>query len=358
MRLFEVRLIASVGLVLWLALGCEVGPDGSFTDLQPLVYPSEGRLGDGGAGATAAIVIDSNYLDMADDWEFHDLHKARVKVLVSDPSPTPAWTDVPAQVRQVFSLQTPPNSNLSKLRPGATVTLVVFDLPDQAALNSPAPPLTVVLKVLIDDVLTYEPRFIVSGVGGTPTAFIDPSIFSGNINTQLQPQPMIRLRGKRLAGYFEPGMPRIGALDFFLIYDPACITGVRAYGATEAANATTIVGPALPFFGGTKYRRIALVDPDGFDLDFLTDAGADQSLAGNGPLIDLGFDLKAGSGCTVSQANAYAVFTMRVADLDGNWIFEFLDVPEVDRADAPSPTALLRAYEVDLPAPPGGGGGC
>ena len=88
MNLLDVRLIAITGLAMSFSLGCNVGPDNSFADLQPLVFPSEGRLGTAGWGSTAAVVIDSNYLDFADDWEFHDLHKSRVKINVTDPSVT------------------------------------------------------------------------------------------------------------------------------------------------------------------------------------------------------------------------------------------------------------------------------
>jgi hypothetical protein len=358
MSLLDARLIGAVGLVLMLttSLGCNVGPDSGFTDLQPLVFPSEGRLGDGSFGSTAAVIVDSNYMEGADDWEFHDLHKARVSILVSDPAPSPGWTDAPARVRQVFSMQTPPNSAISPTRPGAAMTVVVFDLPDQAALNSPVAPLTVLLKILIDGVLTYEPRFRVTGTGATPESFFDPSIFTGNINTWLQPQPTVRLRGKRLTGSFEPGMPSIAALDLYFLYDPACIATVRAYGATEATGATALVGPETNFFGETKYRHVSLFDPSGFDLAFLTDSGADQTLAGEGPLLDLAVDLQVGSGCTVSDPDVYGIIGLRAADVDGNWIFNIPTQIEIDTADAPSATALLRAYEVDLPAPAQSGG--
>lgn len=360
-RLLEVALVLAAGF----ASACTVGPDGSFSDLQPLVFPSEGQLGASGAGSTAAIVLDSNYIDHADLLELYDLHRSRVKVIIGDP--LGVFPDTNATVRSVFSLQASTNSNRHGDRPGSWMTVVTFDLPSAAALGSPtAFPFTVLLRVAIDEVVDFEPRFIITGDAGAPNPLVDAQFASANtVNESLQPRPTLRLRPKRAPGTFAPGVPTLGGLQFSVLYLSKCMTDVDAYPGTEAANGTAHVGPVLGSAFGYSGRRVMLVDPGGFNLTFLADEPpfdtTDETLAGEGPLLDLAVKWKQTTDpdCDLANASLLVLQDLVVSDVNGNQVFSVAGTVELDSADAPSASAVFRRYPIDIPpVPPPPGGGC
>ena len=363
MTSWNARVFISIFFSGWLAVGCNLGPNGNATEYQPLLFPSEGQLGDTGVGTTVAMIVDSNYIEGSDVLEIHDLHKARVQVLVSDPVGG-GWTDALANVRSVFPIQAPSNTLAGRTRPGLTATIVLFDLPSANALNNPSVfPLTVRLKLLIDGQEDLSAEFNVLGTSGTGTALIDPllSLTLFGINSplgQLAPQPMIRLRGKRGPGMFEASQAKIGGVEFLFTWDRSCITLVRPYPATEAAEATTLVGPYSPIGGDLRSAKISLIHPAGFRPKYLTSASgtptADETLAGTGPFLDLGFTLKGNSLCSLDSPDIFSISDFRAYDISGNLLIDSASV-EVDTDEAPSSTALLRKYPVTIPPPIVGG---
>jgi len=363
MTSWNVRVSICILFAGWLAVGCNLGPGGNATGYQPLLFPLEGQLGDTSAGTTVAMIVDSNYIEGSDLLEIHDLHKARVQVLVSDPVGG-GWTDAPANVRSVFPIQAPSNTLAGQNRPGLTATIVLFDLPSASALNNPSSfPLTVLLKLLIDGQEDLSAEFNVLGASGTATNLIEPML---NLTLfglqsplgQLAPQPMIRLRGKRGAGKFEASQPKLGAIEFLFTWDRTCINIVRPYPATEAADATALIGPSSPVDGIFRSAKIALIHPAGFRPKYLASASgtltADETLAGTGPFLDLGFGLKGNSLCSLDSPNIFSISDFRVYDISGNVVIESASV-EVDTAGAPSNSALLRKYPVTIPPPISGG---
>ena len=362
----SLRLMLLLGLV-WIPVACGTGPDSAFTDTQPLVFPFEGQLGQAAPGSTVAMVVDSNYIETCcvsfDSSEQHGLHIDRVQVLVSDPGGS-GWTDSPADVRYVIPLQAPSNTIAGKNRPGATTTVVVFDMPQASDLNSPTQfPFTVELKLMVDGQQLYEPRFIVTGDQGQRNPLIDAtSIAENQLARELAPRPMIRLRGKRGLGKFESTQPPIASMEFVFLWNRTCINQVDAFPATEAINGTAIVGPKAAISNSDfDFARVALVDPKGFSLNYQSEVAgtgnADESLAGTGPFLDLAFDLVPGSTCDLGDVSNFAVYGLKASDPGGT---PFVDVPTaiLDTPADPSANATLRMYPVTVPAPVGGGGGC
>ena len=364
MTSWSARVFISIFFSGWLAVGCNLGPNGNATEYQPLLFPSEGQLGDTSVGTTVAMIVDSNYIEGSDVLEIHDLHRDRAQVLVSEPVGG-AWTDAPANLRRVFPIQAPSNTVAGQIRPGLTATIVLFDLPSANALNNPSTfPLTVLLKVLIDGQEDLSAEFNVLGASGTRTALIDPlldiAVF-GQLNSplgQLAPQPMIRLRGKRGPGMFEASQRRIGGIEFLFTWDRTCITVVRPYPATEAAEATALVGPYSPVVGNLRSAKVTLLHPAGFRPQYLASASgtptADETLAGTGPFLDLGFTLQGNSSCSLDSPNIFSISDFRAYDISGNLLIDSASV-ELDTEEAPSSSALLRKYPVTIPPPIVGG---
>ena len=363
MTSWNARVFISIFFSAWLAVGCNLGPNGNATEYQPLLFPSEGQLGDTDVGTTVAMIVDSNYIEGSDVLEIHDLHKDRVRVVVSAPVGG-GWTDALANVRSVFPIQAPSNTLAGRTRPGLTATIVLFDLPSANALNNPSVfPLTVLLKLLIDGQEDLSAEFNVLGTSGTRTALIHPvldlTIFGLNSPLgQLAPQPMIRLRGKRGPGMFEASQPKLGGVEFLFTWDRTCITLVRPYPATEAAEATALVGPSSTIAGDLRSAKISLIHPAGFRPKYLTSASgtptADETLAGTGPFLDLGFTLKGNSLCSLDSPDIFSISDFRAYDISGNLLIDSASV-ELDTEEAPSSSALLRKYPVTIPPPIVGG---
>jgi hypothetical protein len=356
--------------LLW-ALSCTVGPDSSFTDLQPLVFPAEGQLGPGeNEGSTIAIVIDSNRIDGFDIGEKYDLDLNKVQVGLRKGTVTGC-----VGKRGVFSLQAPPSSYLHKTRPGAYFTFLIVDLPGSdgssgCGFDPGLPyPYTATLEVWIDGALAFAPRVRITGENGAPSELLDPDLdpewqdagpYAGIWMLDAQTQPLLRFRPKRAAGTFQPGQPAIGAMKFRYVTNDGCLTALRAYPASDAANATILVSPPYewpPEGGNLDAYDVVLIDPKGIDLEYLQDLPGldttDETLAGEGPILDLAPDFDPGlnwedpevwAACFQQGGHPdYNIEDLQVYDLDGNELFEVGSV-QVDTTEVPSQSAHLRVY--------------
>lgn len=359
----------AIALIAALTFGCNRGPDGGGSDTDPLVFPWEGRLGTPttenpeGWGSTAAVLIDSPYLPILDAWEFLDLHKERVTIKIADAEPGPGhyWDPpVEAHLRSVFNLGPARTSKRAESWPGFWFTTALFDLPSEAALGSPSEyPFTVFVQVFVDGVLVYEPRFEITGASGVPNPLADESIYGqGGFQESLEPQRMIRLRGKRFnpeknsedeKKWFYPGQDPIGAVEFDLEYITVCVSAIRPYPSTEAANATAIVGPPTPSGDHRETVHVVMVDPKGIELQFLDESHPfAQFLAGQGPMIDLAVDDVPVYHCNIGSPAAFKISNLLVTNLDGQEIVRVDGVVKVDTDSAPNSDASLRLYAVQV----------
>jgi hypothetical protein len=354
------RLGTATALVwtMW-ALSCSVGPDGSFLDLQPLVFPSQGALGptEEEPGSTIAVVIDSNYIEPGDIGEDHAIDGNRIwAVLRKGTTTADVWG------RAVLSLQAPPNSRVHYERPGASFTVLLFDLPPSTGEYGFDPglpyPYTATLDVYVDETLVHQPRIVITGEDGASNEIIDSQFLSPEgLYYDLAPRPTLRLRPKRAPGTFAPGQPSIGAIQFtFAAIEENCALDVRVHPAGEAANATTIVGPEYDAAegGGQDRYDVVLADPKGIALSYLSDLPGfdttDETLASQGPIVDISFDFGSGEledPCEgFSDPGTFSIRDLRVYDVDGNLMFVDVGNVVVDTTAAPDPAAVLRMYSL------------
>ena len=383
------RCLGAIGMVASLASGCTVGPDSSFTDYQPLVFPDGGFLGGSGWGSTAAVVLDSNYFDLgygggcgsppqpppeaaSENYELYDLHAGRINIFLAFPwvpppgggcgggtgMPDNAFSDAPVNIRSVFSIGATRNSQLAQQAPGAELTVVVFDLPPRSVVNAPAGfsyPFTALLRVEIDGLPYFEPRITIWGDNGSPNAVVDALILSlkGISPDALEPRPTLRLRGKRGAGKFLASQGVLSAVEFDFLYDTSCIAAVRGFPATEAANGTVVVGPAAPAGGGFDTAHVMMLVPEGFSLTFQNDEGdgnlIDETLAGHGPFLDLALDYAPGASCSLLDTSVFGIQNLSVVDLNGSSVLSRSGSVPMDSVAEPLSEAVLRFYPVDVP---------
>ncbi len=359
-------LLALVSAII--AVGCNQGPNGQ-TEPAQLLFPWEGQLGDTSTGTTVAIVLDSEYIPFFDSHEFHNLHTDRVRIWLSNVAPD-VWDSVEIIPRSVFSLAVPPSSKRHLTQPGASVTIALFDLPNASAVPlAPQTPFVANVEVWIDQVAvaTPTPEFLITGVSGTSNPIVADSIAAlypefDEFLPSLEPQRMIRLRGKRgLSGddLFYIGQNAIAGIEFDFIYPSDCLNNLRAYARTEASNATVFVGaPVVDAMAGLETVKVILTDPKGFDLGFLLDFptynNADTTLAGTGPLLDLAFDDEMGSTCLDPGVfpdefpSEFAIENLFVTDVNGMPIIGPLTTVKIDSGAATDSLALFRIYPVDV----------
>lgn len=352
---------SAIGLLLALAIAggpwlLSCSPNRKILSLEPyqlLVFPGEAAL-----GATAFAVISSNYVPGADAVEAYDLDRSRVGIGIKDA----AGVEWPATVRSVFPVQASATSRLAQTRPGAWVTLVLFDLPTNSGIDLGTNPnflASVIVHIdtvaIPDDVMTGSIH--ITGSGGQPTTMLWPSLS----DLELAPHVM-RFRAVRdtdgagpLGGFpDEPGGTQIAGLEGELVYFYACFANLEVYTGSEASNAGIYLGPEsdTPGFGGWfKSRHFVLTDPAGFTL--VPPPGGDDDALGEGPLIEVTFDRPNQSlfACT--------------SDLEMMWLWNVYAVrPDADAdhrtiADqrgtgALSTTSnLFRVYPIPIPIPQG-----
>lgn len=325
-------------------LACSPDRNTLPTDFQLMVFPGEADL-----GGSAAAIISSNYIPEADSVELYDLHRDRVEVEITDAGETPAQWD--ATVRAVFPLAASRTSQLASTRPGAWVTVVLFDLPDSESgfeLPDPFEPFIADVTILIDGVpidAAVDPRAVGSlritgeggaGIGGQPTAVLWPPI------TDLETQSLVaRFRPVRDDGS-GTGFPEgsvIAGLEADLSFIGLCLEPdqIRPSAATEAHGATIHVGPGVLVDTFMWRARLLMTYPAGFTLS--APAGGGPTALGEGPLIDIAFERPPPgtltcSGIPAGLDNVYAV------DPDGNTV--------VDERGAPGTSELFEIYEIAL----------
>jgi len=400
----NIRAALAVALIALLGAACTDGTPGEGTgSFYALVFPSEGRTGvkatqeSTGNGTTVAIVIDSNYIDLADSSEWYTLHRDRVNVYLENPDTyaIPSWTDpVALNVRSVLTLQVPSTSNLhganTGSRKGAWITTVVVDLPPGEALvgaGNPDPnyPFNATLRVDIDNNQGYyESNIEIVGTGGKPNEIVDRhlmldaknrgAISDANVEPlfYLDSQPLIRLRlkSKLLPTYSQNNKyTNIGGIEFDFVYVKStldannatrnCIKNgsapIRAYGSTEAVDATASVGPVQSYdVDGGRTRKVVhimMMDPKGIDL--YSESGADDDIAGQGPLIDLGLDwVYLNRDVCPLDSTFFEIRNLRVVSVAGELINEVEGAVDIDGAEDIHPDADLRFYSLDPPPGP------
>jgi hypothetical protein len=210
-----------------------------------------------------------------------------------------------------------------------------------------------------------QPRFIVTGKTGKPNPLADVSFGSeATVNAALEVRPTLRLRAKRGTELFQPGQPAYGGMEFTIAYLKTCINSVEAFPATEAADATAVVGPVLGNAFGYDVVKAVVIDPKGFSLTYLSDTppneATDETLAGEGPLVDIVVNWKAttNTACRLTNPALIQLGALSVSDVDGNEVFAVPGTLPVDTTAAPVANAVFRTYAVDLPPPPPGPSGC
>lgn len=319
------------------SVGCT--PDGAG-GLEALVFPREARL-----GSTAAIAVDSNYIQLIDNQEYYDLRKGRLRILLEDDF----GVRVEANLRQVFDLGSPAWSRfaagnpaaLVAPRPGAWMTVALFDLPT-SGLSFTGPPEVASVIVEIDGVedTSRRGRIEITGSGGVPTEI---AMLTSPGEADLESQPLLRLRAIR-ANAGSPGFQDswvIGGIEFDVQW-LVCMKAPKVHPDSDATGATALTGsvsPGEPWFNKT---RVVLIDPEGFKLSRPNNAfgGSSPTAAGQGPFVTMVFDRTGGPvGCSEVSEPLFRVEHLYVTDLDG--------VALIDRRGLGDSTDLVDMIVVD-----------
>lgn len=333
------------------ALACTWGheqetPGSPYREARPVVFPGEAYL-----GATVLIAIDSNYIPVVDNWERHDLHRDRVRVVLDDDSGDGA----PAHVRSVFDVNSGRSSTIAEDgRLGDWLTVAMVDLPTQAEADlGTSFPQFRELIVEIDGEQVTEFRGLVKVLGfenpgnltGIPTVFdgfpvLDP------IEETLEPQTVLRLRAVAQTPSNE-GFDTawtIGGLELAIRYEGSCLIAPgdegfgehppRAYSNSEAVAAFAAFGPALSqeqkddlgldgnprAFADPIVQRLMVADPSG--IAFASGINPDPTVLGQGPFLDLAFDRTGDPTCTQGLADYVEILNLAVYDPDGDTLLD------------------------------------
>jgi hypothetical protein len=265
---------------------------------EPVLWPNRARLGD-----TLALAVDSNYVPVFEElYERYNLSKDNVSIQVSVGS-TVVASVVPRAVFDGFST---PTGLAGPAKPGAYISVVVFDLPTSMALTLPA---TTTVDLLIDGVKpvpAVATTLDITGTGGSPISFQESSR-----PEDLQPRPMLRLRGvsdPTGQNGFNPAWV-IAGMEFTLEFPTTAVTSPDPFPATEAYRSGVVVGPqTVP-----GQVQIVLSNPAGFSLpEVPLSTGAKR--AGEGPILDIVFTKLPGQAF---QPNQFRIKGLRVTDRDG-----------------------------------------
>lgn len=320
-------------VVLALAAGLACTPTETPGVFEPLVFPSEARL-----GGTAAVVIDSNYIALADDYERYDLENDRVHIILEDA--TGARAD--ASLRQVFDLEPAAWSRYAQTRPGAWATVALFDLPQTGLATGPA---TVIVEIEGVEDATRQGRIEIVGSGGAPTEIVFPSA-AEDAETLLESEPILRLRAIR-ADAGNPGFQdawTIAGIELDVEYY-GCLRNARAFPDSDAARATAVLGPPQPGAPLHERRHVVLVDPKGFRLARPNDyfGLASPTSAGQGPFLTMAFDRGTAITCSGELGPGYfKIENLYVTDVDGQSL--------IDRRGQGDSTDLVDVVVVDTEA--------
>jgi hypothetical protein len=281
-----------LALPVWLAiLSCSPDLRGGLADYHLLVFPGEAEL-----GGSAAAVIGSNYTPGADEIEDYELGFSRVGIRIRDAADV-EWD---ATVRSVFPLAAPATSRLAETRPGAWITVVLFDLPDLAEAPTfdvgTEPPFLADVIVEIDEEPQLAEEAIGSiritglggaGVGGQPTTVLWPGVGELELDSRLVRFRPVLDTGAGVGFPQEPGGTMIAGLQADLAYLKPCFEDAEVYTGTEASDAGIHLGPEVEI-GYYAYRRLVITHPRGFTL--MPPVGGAPDALGEGPLIEAAFD--------------------------------------------------------------------
>jgi hypothetical protein len=303
----------SILILAWLAAlggactyGHQEAESGAF---QPLVFPGEARL-----GASAFMVIDSNYFQIGDQLEHYDLHRDRVKIVVQGNLGT-----AEATVRSVFALESGRATDDAEARRNAWVMVAFFDLPDESdGIFTPPYPVHAPLHLLIDDVEqpALEGVIWVVGEGGQPTS-MDAQPLLPLLEDALEPGTTVRLRARGDgADGFQDGW-NIGGVSLEIEYNPSCLANPRAFVGSDAVKAGVTTG--TPFASldnpGRSAVKIVLSQPAGLQLPI--GSVVDATRLGNGPILDIAFDRVLPSSCIQPLSSYFWIHSLKVRDVDG-----------------------------------------
>ena len=340
----------------------------------PTVFPNEGRPGgdmtsdpeEPPPGTTVAMMIDSNYLPLADKDEWHDIHPGRIEVWFRDDgNSTPPITETKATVRSVFDLEPDNWSIINLVQPGIWGTVVLFDLPSHIELLGPGIdegiyPFDVTVFVKVDgmevqaSVAMRETPFTLTSWDGAPQELMWADYWGGQ-ETWLQGMPlsMVRLRGKRIA--FEAGQ-LIGSMEFDFSSSTCDVEVLGARLRSEADWTSNLALVAARGVNAGDPQRVTLISPTGFALTHLTVPVGyfDNTLAGQGPFLDLAIAENDSCDADATDPPWFTIEHLTVTDLDGVAIdpdqtqaLDDLTPVGVDYPDAADPDAIFRAYLID-----------
>jgi hypothetical protein len=313
------------------ATGCALSEDELY--FEPLVFPAEARL-----GSTAAVLLDSNYIPLADAWEFYDLKRGRIQIWLEDDFGTRRQ----ANLRQVFDLGAAPWSHYAQTAKGAWTTVALFDLPTGGLSFSGSPQIAdVIIKIDgVENVLFRQGHIEITGSGGTPIAIEFPTTSGPQ---QLESESLLRLRAVRAAGG-NPGFDDswlIGGIEFDLEFFSCLSWNVRTFPDSNAVGATTLLGPidwGSPWYFKT---HVVLVDPKGFQLMRPPNniGLGSETAAGEGPFLTIAFDRSPPVVCTNLQSHHFKVENLFVTDVNGQIL--------IDRRGQGDSTDLVDMYVID-----------
>ena len=288
------RRVGVASVLLILGLSCSPELRGTPALYQLLVFPGEAEL-----GGSAAAVISSNYIPGSDASEDYTLDRSRIDVVVKDD----LGEEETATVRAVMPVAASATSELARSLPGATATLVVFDLPDTGFALPAQLPFRAEVIVYVDDVAQTQDEAVGSilitgpdgaGAAGAPTAVI----WTGGLGAFELDDVVMRFRPAldvQSSGGFPDetasGGTVIAGIEADLVYFSPCFYDAEPYTGSEATNAGIHLGPptVLSVGGGWwNYQRVVVTYPEGFVID--APAGGAADALGEGPLLEFTFD--------------------------------------------------------------------
>lgn len=291
------------------ALGCTWGHEQPVGTGRPVVFPGEALL-----GASAAIVIDSNYIPtgIGDALEHYDLHSGRVRILIEDTTGT-----APATLRSVFPLHAEASSVMAASAPGAWFLIALFDLPQASEMSLATFPSFQKVYIEVDGAnLGTKGLIKILGTGGEPTVFDGEPILEP-LEQTLEAGTLLRLRAVWTDGSSEGFDPlwEIAGLSLKLRYDSGCLDAPRGFGVGEAVDASVGIGAAVAEGSPWVAAPLVLADVSGFVL--LDSQNADETLGGQGPFLDIGFDRVNPESCPDPLEDYVELHDLVVTDADG-----------------------------------------
>jgi hypothetical protein len=284
-------------------LACE--GTANYGNGEPLILPNVAM-----PGSTVGMAIDSNYLPdlvAGPGLEYHNLTADNVTLRITTGTTVHA-TVTPRAVFDVGPTHVPSlydsYEDAIVPEPGASLTVVVFDIPDAEEMPNLTLPADVVVTLVVDG----TPSSLVTNTLHLLDATATPIVFNDNSDPAgMEPLPMIRILGSSNTGGFDPyGTDLVGGIEFDVTYDSDLMENLSAVPVTAAVNGTALVGPEVAGQGTDVTVHVLVMDPNGMQEGHLTE----------GPFVDLVFDkLDAFDESDVTLSN------LKIVDRDGDPLF-------------------------------------